>query len=311
MKIACVGSAPSSVALAPYQDASFDKFTQGVPPAQYPPQAHIDEEWEIWACSPGAYGCALRATRWFEVHRWEPGKEWFSPQYVQFLQQFRGPVYTGCAIPEIKNHVIYPLDKVEDEFSAFFLTSSLSLMAAMAIQEIMEARQAPGHNDADDVIGFWGVDMSATEEYGYQRAGCQFFVLEALRRGIGIYLPPESDLLQPLPVYGLCEHDHAYIKLTARARELSGRNQAANAAVAKATAEVHMTGGALSDLDYMVKTWVSPYGLQAGQVLRREPDCAPTPKRVPAGAEQVATPEGDKGPSTMDESMQIGRNNLA
>ena len=63
--------------------------------------------------------------------------------------------------------------------------------------------------------------MSATEEYGYQRAGCQFFILEALRRGIGIFVPPESCLLRPVPVYGLCEWGHTYIKLTQRARELN------------------------------------------------------------------------------------------
>jgi hypothetical protein len=65
MKIAVLGSAPSSVLKAPFGDAS----------------------WEIWACSPGAYPHLSRITQFWEVHRWEPGligkpttqKPWFSP----------------------------------------------------------------------------------------------------------------------------------------------------------------------------------------------------------------------------------------
>ena len=180
MKIAVCGSAPSSAHLAPYQDKSSEVFSQGRVPTNPPP--YIGEEWEIWGCSPGLYGLAPRATRWFEVHRWEPGQNWFSPEYVQFLKNFKGPVYTGGPIPEIPNHVVYPLEAVEDQFSAFFLTSSLSLMAAIAIRDIEQVRAARRtanpedlpkgvsedeliKDDSDDVIGFWGVDMSANEEY--------------------------------------------------------------------------------------------------------------------------------------------------
>jgi hypothetical protein len=106
------------------------------------------------------------------------------------------------------------------------MTSSLALMLALAIDEIEQLRMArsihrehkayvatldagvpvqpPGFTppaglpreifeaeldkpDEDDVIGLWGVDMAAAEEYAYQKPGCQFFILEAMRRGIGIY----------------------------------------------------------------------------------------------------------------------------
>jgi len=49
LKIALVGSAPSSVLLAPYGDPS----------------------WEIWGCSPGVYYQAPRTEAWFELHRFE------------------------------------------------------------------------------------------------------------------------------------------------------------------------------------------------------------------------------------------------
>ena len=213
MKIALIGSAPSSVHLAPYEDKSWQDFREGLPHpnvvgVEYPSQ-FVDEKWECWGCSPALAGQARRCTRFFEVHRWQPGKDWFQPSYMDFLKEFKGPVYTGQAIPEIPNHVVYPLEEVEEEFSSYFLTSSLSLMCALAILEIEKERARDVKHDwMEDTIAFFGVDMAAAEEYGFQRAGCQHFILETLKRDIGIYVPPESCLLKPMPVYGICEWDH-------------------------------------------------------------------------------------------------------
>lgn len=324
MKIAVCGSAPSSAHLAPYHDKSGAEFAEGRTPTHSPP--HIDEEWEIWGCSPGLYGVAPRATRWFELHRWEPGQSWFSPEYVQYLKNFKGPVYTGGPIPEIPNHIVYPIEDVENQFSAFFLTSSLSLMAALAIQTIEQVRKArqfahksfvfdpsvvnlddintrPGtvthipdgeissqrdtaiamlpagvdpaeldKDDSDDVIGFWGVDMSANEEYSRQKPGCWFFGIQILEHGIGLYYPTESDLFCPEPIYGISEWDHEYIKATARMRELSQRHTMAQQQIQQAGAEMAMIGGARDDLTYMIKNWMAhKYKLEAGKVLRKLP----------------------------------------
>lgn len=272
MKIALIGSAPSSVAQGPYRDKSYAQYLGGKPVIQ-PPAPHLEEEWEIWACSPGAFGVVPRATRWFEVHRWEPGRVWFSPEYCQFLREFKGPVYTGGVIPEIVNHVVYPIDRVEAEFTSYFLSSSLSLMLALAILEIQDLRlREPEHDHSQDVIGLWGVDMAATEEYFHQRSGCHFFLLEALKRGISVYVPPESDLLRPMPVYGISEWDHQYIKLTARAREINARLKQNQEQVQQLQNQIMGDVGALSDLDYMVKTWASPFnGIPHGMVIRLEP----------------------------------------
>jgi hypothetical protein len=270
VRIALIGSAPSSVNLAPFKDKSYDKFLNGKPAPLYPPSEFINDDWEIWACSPGAYGQLHRCNRFFEVHRWEPGQSWFSPEYVGFLKDFRGPVYTGRPVPDIKNHVVYPIERVESELSSYFLTSSLSLMCALAILEIEDYRKAnPDHDHKQDVIAFFGVDMAAHEEYGYQRAGCQHFILEAMDRGIGIYVPPESDLLRPMPVYGLCEWDHIYIKLTARARELNMRISRAQQQIQSGSQELQFLQGAQDDLNYTSNTWTSKYEMPAGQVIRK------------------------------------------
>lgn len=255
MKIALIGSAPASVGRGPYRDAAYQQFIDARPVLE---MSHIpfgNERWEIWGCSPGVYGVAERMTRWFELHRWEPGQAWFSPEYCDFLRAFRGPVYTTEVIPEIKASVRLPRERVVEEFGPYFLTSSLSFMFAMAILAI-EDRRTSGRTDEQDQIGLWGVDMAATEEYGYQRAGCQFFMREAQRRGIAVVLPPESDLHRPMPMYGVAEWTHAHVKNLARWRELDARKKSAEQQAAAASAQVQFLAGAMDNMDYMIKTWI-------------------------------------------------------
>ena len=126
-KIALVGSAPSSVRLAPYHDPS----------------------WEIWGCSPGVYGVAARVDAWFELHRYEPGQTWFSPEYCQWMAKFPGPVYMSEVRIEIPNSQVLPVEALVEKYGPYFFTSSLSWMFAMAIEA------------GATTIGLWGVDMAA------------------------------------------------------------------------------------------------------------------------------------------------------
>ena len=324
MKICVLGSAPSSVGLAPFKNANYRAWIEGRVESEARAHASVPGDFEIWGCSPAAWAQSPRATRWFEAHRWEPGREWFSTEYCDFLRNFKGIVYTGAAIPEIPNHVVYPVDEMEAKFSSYFMTSSLALMMALAIDTIEKVRSARRQGtplpmgvdpaeiekpDDDDVIGMWGVDMAATEEYGYQRPGCQFFVLEALRRGIGFYLPPESDLMRPMPVYGTSEWDHNYIKLTSRARELNSKGQGLAQQMEAAKTEHLVLQGQMQALNQFVHTWTSPYGMQVGMIVRQVPGTglgsgvthmdgrpigrpypAATPAPVPAGLEAMAEP---------------------
>lgn len=290
MKIALLGSAPHSVNLAPYKDQSWNASRQGIPPSPFRLEPYVDDSWEIWGVSPGAFVHATRASRWFEVHRWEPGQPWFGPEYVQFLRDFRGPVYTGGVVPEIRNHVVYPIERVEEAFSAYFLHSSLSLMAALAILEIEDRRKSTRDlialhrkegfgdvadkmelNPEEDVIGLWGVDMAANEEYGDQRSGCHFFILEALRRGIQVFVPPESCLLRPKPIYGLSEWHHDYIKLTAKQRDFNVRKNHYTAQLQDAQSNLQMLAGASSELEYYTNTWTNAYGLPSGLKIKANP----------------------------------------
>lgn len=219
--ICLVGSAPSSIRMAPY----------GNP------------DWCIVGCSPGVYGIAPRVDAWVELHRWEPGQPWFSPEYVQFIEKFPGPVWMAKELPNVPNSTALPIEQLVAEFGPYFFTSSLSYMMAMAIlagfKKIMLA----------------GVDMAAESEYALQRPGCWYFAMIAKARGIEVGVPPESDLFRPPPLYGLSELSHARIKMTARRRELEHRLNVALQTQANAKDESVFLRGALDDLGWVEGTW--------------------------------------------------------
>ncbi len=242
-RIALIGSAPSSVALAPFHDQS----------------------WDIWGCSPGAYPVVKRADAWFELHRWEPPvigdaqrqKPWFTPEYVEWLRRFPGTVWLNEETPDIPNGKASPVEEVLSTYGPYFFTSSLSWMFAAALQI----------EDLEE-IGLWGVDMSATEEYGYQRAGCHYFITLARKSGIKITVPAESDLLQPPALYGISESSPMMIKLLARRNELMNRVNHARAARDQAIMEEHFVNGAIDDLTWSMNTWVSDRDPRVQEVMK-------------------------------------------
>jgi hypothetical protein len=235
LQVALVGSAPTSCRLAPYNDPA----------------------WQIWGCSPGLYGVAPRVNAWFELHLWEPGQPWFSPEYVQWLNALPGrgvTLWTGAHNPEgpeygpspVVGGQVLPWKELIAEFDPHrsFCTSSLFWMMALAMKA------------GATKIGLWGVDMAAAEEYEMQRAGIHFLAYEARRRGIEVGVPPESDLFTPRFRYGIDEWTHSYRKTRARTAELKARHaQAQQQAMASAN-EMHFLAGALDDLKYMAETWV-------------------------------------------------------
>jgi len=243
MRIALIGSAPSSIKLAPYGDPV----------------------WKIWGCSPAVYPQIPRAEAWFELHRWEPpviGKAeqqvaWFSPEYCLWMA--RHPlVWMAEPVPEIPNSRRLPAEELVRKYGPYFFTSSLAWMFAMAIEAILDERAGitPADPTGPDSIGLWGVDMAATEEYGYQRAGCQFFAQIAQQLDIQVIVPPESDLLMPAPLYGIAESDPMMIKLTSRKAELQGKLAYEQNALAAHQHNVAFLQGAIDDLTYMLGTWV-------------------------------------------------------
>ena len=228
-KICLIGSAPSSVALAPYHDPS----------------------WTIWSCSPGARPhLGRKPDVHFEIHPYDyTNTDWNSPDYTKFMAEMTGPVYMLEKMPHIPASVAYPKDEVMRHYgppAVFFYTSSLSWMFALAIMQQPEE------------IGLWGVDMSASEEiYSGQRAGCHYWIGKAWEAGIKVTVPPQSDLMRPPALYGFCELDPMYQKLLARQRELEHRVAVATQQFKQVEHEMLYLRGAAEDVNYVKQTWVS------------------------------------------------------
>lgn len=220
MKIALIGSAPSSIYLAPYQT-----------------------EWKIWGCSPGALVIGKHAHAWFEIHRYEPGQPWFSEGYCKFLEEFEGPVYMAEHVPSIKNCVVLPVEALVEKYGPHWFTSSLAWMFALAIEENPES------------IGLWGVDMAAHEEYYSQKLGLIRFAEIAVSQGIEVGTSPYSDLFTPHPLYGVCETSHVWIKTNIRRLELQQQLRDAERQFEESKQKVQLCRGAVDDLDWNQKTW--------------------------------------------------------
>lgn len=220
MKIAIVGSAPSSASLAPF----------------------ADPEWAIWGCSPGAVQFAQRVDAWFELHLW--GQDWLTKDYRAFLAAMQGQVYMIEPVADVPTSVAYPVAAMVEKYGRYWFTSTPAWMLALAVEEQPEE------------IGIWGIDMASDSEYFAQKPGCWHFIEKAEEAGIKVTIPPQSDLRQPPPLYGVDETNPMMVKLLLRQGELRSRIAAADAAIEQATREKLYLAGAEEDLRYTMQTWV-------------------------------------------------------
>ena len=228
MKLALLGSAPSSKMLAPFNDQS----------------------WEIWSCSPSNMDLP-RCDAFFEIHGLDTTlleAEYNTPypgRNISFIDWCKKHprIYMQEARPEFPGAVKYPFEEMRKKFGDYFWTSSLSYMLALAIE------QKP------DAIGLWGVDMSAHDEWAHQRPGCHYFIQEARRAGIEVYAPPESDILFPPTPYGYRESSAMWWKMNTRWKELAGKHQHITRQMVDLKRQQTVLEGAMDDAQYVTQTF--------------------------------------------------------
>jgi hypothetical protein len=222
LKVALLGTAPSSRMLAPFNDP----------------------EWEIWVCSPGNQGSMPRVTRWFEIHGnmlW-PENRHYGEAYIEWLRKQPFPIYMQSQewVPHAK---VFPKDEMVARFGRGFFTSSFAWMMALAISE--------GATE----IALYGIDMASRDEYILQRPGFYFFKHEAEKLGIKVSAPNESDIMQDPALYGYAEVTPFGRKLNARKQEIVGRLEPMRQERAKIDHTITYLEGALEDLDYIYSIW--------------------------------------------------------
>lgn len=240
-KIAIIGKAPSSVALAPY----------------------ADESWEIWILN--TLGSNKEVPRWdrqFELHDLKLTQTPAHGNYYQWLTEQEKPIYTRDDPPaEFKNGVRFPLGAMLEHFRQQglagynYLTNSVSMELALALYE--HDTLEPKVSD----VGMWGVDMAQhgfaagghngpfTSEYARQRPSVEFWCGVIAGRGIRLHIPPQSDILKCSCIYGY-QHDAHWEKIMARRKELQGRIAGAQQREQQAHDEALYLAGALEDMNY-------------------------------------------------------------
>lgn len=302
MKIAVMGTESNSVHLAPFGDPS----------------------WQIWGCSPGLYPIVPRVDAWFELHRWEPpvigqpSKQvpWFTPEYVAWMDQRTCPVWMNAKVPEVRGSVPLPVHDLTKKYGYYFFTSSIAWMLAMAIDTIEADREKRAKKATEDMakavaagetnfcstvaepdcIGLWGIDMSAEEEYMWQRPGCHFFITLAHARGIRLVVPEESDILCPPPLYAISESWHRQIKFLARTKMMQQRQRMVDANLRGLADEAAFIKGVLQDNEYHRRTWIHDQdvtvahipGIMLGKHIFEDPANTPEARAAAKAAAEQA-----------------------
>jgi hypothetical protein len=223
LKIALIGTAPSSRMLAPYNDPS----------------------WQIWACSPGNQGQLPRVDVWFELHGnllWPENASYGAP-YIEWLKTLPIPVYMQDQ-RYVPNAVTFPMQEMVKEFGKDFFTSSFAWMMALAISK--------GANE----IALYGIDMASRDEYILQRPGFYFFRHVAQQRGIKVSAPHESDIMQPPGLYGFSEVTPFGRKVLAREKELKDRVAGMKQQMEHLRHSTAYLEGAVEDIDYIKSIWL-------------------------------------------------------
>lgn len=167
LKIALIGTAPASRALAPVHDP----------------------EWTIWACSPGNLGIP-NVSRFYEIHDRKTVVDMYKEKGLEWLRSLGSKVTVAFDIPELPEARRLPVDEIEAKHDPEFLTSTPAWMMAEAI----------GFEREPESIGLWGLDMAADAEYQAQRPGMKHFLELARFCQIKVVLPPNTPLNhRPLP----------------------------------------------------------------------------------------------------------------
>jgi hypothetical protein len=222
LKVALIGTAPSSRMLAPYNDPS----------------------WQIWGCSPGNMNTLPRVNLWFELHSnllW-PEHENYGKPYIEWLKQQTFPIYMQDQ-SLVPNAMSFPRDDLVAQFGDEFFTSSFAWMMALAI--MMGASE----------IALYGIDMASRDEYIRQRPGFYYFKREAMKAGIKVSAPHESDIMQSPPLYAYVDSTPFGRKIMARRIEVSGRINGMAQQIDQASRSKTYLEGALEDLDYFESIW--------------------------------------------------------
>lgn len=247
-----------------------------------------DATYEVWACNNLHRFIPDKWERLYDLH---PHDEIIKDvEHEAFLRKCRKPVFVWEPKAEWPSSVAFPKDEAVTAFGRYF-TNSISWMTAHAVMEIgfaatkwAEEQTAllladnPGLEALRPVmmqsavltffgastIGIWGVDMAQGTEYAAQRPSCEYFLGIARGMGINIFVPPASDLLKNLALYGAEDDAPIRAKMAMREAELVERMAQMNSQQQEIFAHLNQLQGALEDTRYWKGVWLNPHANRDG-----------------------------------------------
>lgn len=142
-----------------------------------------DPEWTVYGIAEYMENHP-RVDLGFQVH------DYTTPQELAHQESLGIPL----VVCNLEGHERFPMREASELIGREYFTSSIAYMLAYAILK------NPTH------IGIWGVEMATDDaEYFYQQPCVMAWIGVAIGRGIDVYVPPRSPLLNSTYVYGRVE----------------------------------------------------------------------------------------------------------
>jgi len=191
-------------------------------------------------------GIFPRVDAWFELHGdwdWpELGMQQDNPHYLPWLRAQKFTVWAHRT-DLIHNARPFPAKQLVEKYGPYWFTSTAAWMFAFALDQ--------GATE----VGLFGIDMTARSEYLSQRPAMQRWMEIAHGSGVKVYIPNESDLMQPPELYGYSCLTPMGRKLALRNAELRHRINKNEAQIKSLQTETMLLKGGLDTVDYMSTVW--------------------------------------------------------
>lgn len=129
-------------------------------------------------------GTLETCTRWFNLHS-RAHMDATYPSGVAWYKTLDIPIYTQRIQPDFKDSRVFPRKEIEKYFNSTYFTFSGAWLVAFAIMEGFKR------------IELYGFELKRDHQYDFERPCMSYWVAEARRRGIDIYVPPGVEFGEP------------------------------------------------------------------------------------------------------------------
>lgn len=158
-----------------------------------------DPSWTLATHCSAREMCEREPDWYFDMHRPEcfrnEGKAW-NDRYYTWLKRLQTPIFMQERWPEIPLAVRYPIERILQEFRAYF-TNHAAYMIALAMTEGVHT------------IGLWGCQYGADTEYSTQRGSLEYWLGRFEQAGGQVIMPVKHNNVLAFPgsLYGYESHD--------------------------------------------------------------------------------------------------------